>query len=46
MHELTLLHVLGFAAYAVVLLAGPVICLRQGNAALREAERLGVDDML
>jgi hypothetical protein len=46
MHELTLLHVLGFAAYAMVLLAGPVIWLRQGNAALREAERLGVDDML
>jgi len=46
MQDLTLLHVVGLAVYAAVLLVGPVVWLRQGSAALREAELLGVEDPL
>jgi len=42
MHELTLLHVIGFAAYPFVLLMVPIIWIRKANVALREAALLGV----
>ena len=44
MHDLTTLHIVGFALYAVAIVVGPVIWIRQGHAALREAAKLGVDD--
>lgn len=42
MHELTLLHVIGFAAYPIVLLMVPIIWIRKATVAMREADRLGV----
>jgi hypothetical protein len=41
MHELTLLHVIGFTAYPFVLLMVPIIWIREATVAMREADRLG-----
>ncbi len=44
MHDLTPIHIAGFAIYAAAIFVGPLIWIRQGSTALREAGRLGVDD--
>lgn len=44
MHDLTTIHIAGFALYAAAIFAGPLIWIRQGSTALREAAKLGIDD--
>ena len=44
MHDLTAIHIAGFALYAAAIFAGPLIWIRQGSTALREAGKLGIDD--
>ena len=44
MHELTLLHVIGFSAYPFVLLIVPIIWIQKATVAMREADGLGVSD--
>jgi hypothetical protein len=44
MHDLSTIHMAGFALYAATIFAGPIIWIQQGRTALREAGKLGVDD--
>ncbi len=46
MQDITPLHAIGFALYFVILLAGPVIWYRRGEAVLPSARRLGAQSDL
>ena len=44
MYDLAPLHAFGFALYLAILLAGPVMWWRRGEASLRALRELSADD--